>query len=325
MELAQQIQNATTGAGARGDGSGACVTLGTFDGVHRGHQALLRSVKQHANARQLEPVALVFRKPPRSVINPGLRTPLLCTLEERISLIRAEGISRVMPIEFDRDIRGTSAVDFIGELRDSLDTRCLMLGERARVGHDQLTVPELASVAGGDVHPIECVSIPMAKSGDATYSSSGVRNALAEGDVQAAFNMLGRAFHRGGDVVKGQGRATDLGIPTANISWTPDIAMPAPGIYASWTTIGAGVVHPSATYIGDNPTLGGAAGAFETHLLDYDGGSLYGETVSVSFVERIRGDAEFASVADLTAQLGRDIDQISDILRGREPVGYPIR
>ena len=320
MQLAQQIANAL-GPRTPGTQQGSCVTLGTFDGVHRGHQSLLRSVTQHARANDLQPIALVFRVPPRSIINPSLQTPLLCNLSERVRLIRAQGIEHVHTIDFDDDIRNMSAAQFVDELRNTLAMDTLILGDGAKIGNDQMPISELTSDTQARTR---FVTVPIEHQSDTAISSSTIRQALSHGDVKTARTMLGRPFHRGGTVVPGQGRATQLGIPTANIKWTRDIVLPAPGIYASWTTIADESVWPAATYIGDNPTLGGASAAFETHLLDGFNGELYGETINVSFVEYIREDINFPSVDHLETQLKQDINQISDMLFNAAPSRYPI-
>lgn len=321
MQLAQQIADAAGANSLGGTRRASCVTLGTFDGVHRGHQSLLQSVTQHARANGLQPIALVFTIPPRSVINPSLHTPLLCDITERVQLISAQGITHVYTINFDDDIRTMTAAEFISELRDTLAMDTLMLGEGAKIGRDQKPVSQLGVVPAPDT---SFVAVPIARQQDTAISSSGIRQALSRGDVKTAETMLGRPFHRGGTVIKGQGRATQLGIPTANIAWTRDIVIPAPGIYASWTTIADGSVWPAATYIGDNPTLGGGSAAFETHLLGGFNGELYGQNINVSFVDYIRQDINFPSVEDLQAQLTRDIAQITNLLSTAEPAGYPI-
>ena len=316
MDLARQI-SAGGDAVARALWTGTCVTLGTFDGVHLGHQELLTEVARRADATGFESVALVFRVPPRSVINPGLRTPLLCTFDERLELIRAAGVQHTIPIDFNDDVRSTTAEQFVGQLRANLGLCCLVLGEGAKIGNDQQTLSDLDASVGGDV---TFASVPTAILDSAPVSSSGIRSALSEGDVVAARQMLGRPFHRVGRVVRGQGRATQLGIPTANIARMPDLAMPAHGIYATRTTLADGSVWRSATYIGDNPTLGGAPDSFETHLLGYDAATdLCGQEVTVSFVQYIRGDIRFSSVEELSAQLRDDIERIGDVLGGSEP------
>ena len=321
MDLARQI-SAGGDAIARALWTGTCVTVGTFDGVHLGHQSLLTEVARWAGANGFESVALVFRVPPRSVINPSLRTPLLCTFDERLQLIRAAGIQHTIPIDFNDDVRSTTAAQFVGQLRDNLGLCSLVLGEGAKIGNDQQTLSDLDGSVGDDV---TFASVPTASLEGASVSSSGIRASLSEGDVVAAREMLGRPFHRGGRVVRGQGRATQLGIPTANIARTPDLAMPAHGIYATWTTLADGSVWRSAIYIGDNPTLGGAPDSFETHLLDYDAATdLCGQEVNVSFVQYIRGDVRFSSVEELSEQLRSDIEQISDVLEGCEPPELPI-
>lgn len=321
MDLARQI-SAGGDAIARALWTGTCLTLGTFDGVHLGHQALLSEVARRADARGLESAALVFRVPPRSVINPSLRTPLLCSFEERLELVHSAGIKHTIPIDFNDDVRSTTAAQFVEQLIQSLGLRCLVLGEGAKVGNDQHSLSELGSSVGDEV---ELTSVPTASRGGAPVSSSGIRAALSGGDVGTVREMLGRPFHRGGKVVRGQGRATELGIPTANIARMPGLAMPAHGIYATWTTLADGSAWRSATYIGDNPTLGGAPDSFETHLLDYEAATdLCGQEVNVSFVQYMRGDVRFPNVEELSAQLKEDIEQIGEVLGISEPPRLPI-
>ena len=288
----------------------ACVTIGTFDGVHKGHQSLLRRLGDLANTDRMRSVALSFRQPPRSVIDPSRKPPQLYDPESRVSFIRELGIDIVRLIEFDEAIRVMSAEEFLTTLQRSLGMRHLVIGERAVLGHDLLNVAqidEIAKVCGFELH-----TVPPVRLGDVVVSSSSIRKALSDGDVKLAANMLGRLYERGGHVYRGSARAREMGVPTANMEWSRELVMPAKGIYATWAKLPDGRVLPSATYIGDNPTLGGNRGTFEVHINDFDE-NLYGSDISVEFIEFIRPDQAFESADELNEAIQSDVQRIAEV------------
>ena len=304
MGLQEQIASIADPAGT------TCVTVGTFDGVHKGHQALLRRVVEIAQENGLRSAALSFRQPPRSVIDPTLVTPHLYGATTRESLLRQQGIDSVRLIDFDDEIRVMSAEEFLTTLQESLGMSHLVIGEGALMGHDLLNVDQLIRIArrrGFELH-----TVPPVLRNHQVVSSSSIRSALADGNVKLAADMLGRLYARGGHVYRGSARAREMGVPTANMEWSRELVMPAKGIYATWAKLPDGRSLPSATYIGDNLTLGGNLGTFEVHINDFDE-DLYGQEISVEFIEFIRPDQAFETPDELNHAIHSDVQRISQV------------
>ena len=290
--------------------SNACVTVGTFDGVHRGHQTLLRRVVEIAQNDGAKSVALSFRQPPRSIIDPSRKTPQLYDADVRVALIREQGIDTVQLIDFSDAIRVMSAEQFLCTLRESLGMSNLVIGERALLGHDRLNPDQIAVIGqriGFDVH-----TMPPVVHLNQTISSSSIRSALASGDVKSATDKLGRLYERGGEVVHGTARAREMGVPTANLEWSDKLVMPAKGIYATWAKLPDGRALRSGTYIGDNATFGNISPSFEVHIDDFNE-DLYGQQISVEFIEFIRPDHTFDTVELLEIQIQKDIENINRV------------
>ena len=304
MGLHQQI------APIQEPGSESCVTVGTFDGVHMGHQSLLQRLVSVARKHDSRSVALSFRQPPRSIIDPSRKTPHLYNVEKRVALIRELGIDTVGLIDFDDEIRVMSADQFLTTLQKSLGMKHLVIGERALLGHDLLNVEQIALIARRNGFELHVVPPILRK--DLVVSSSLIRSALARGDVKSAAEMLGRLYERGGNVTHGAARAREMGVPTANMKSSPDLVMPANGIYATWAKLSDGRVLPSGTYIGNNPTFDGGEFSFEVHISDFDE-DLYGQYVSVEFIEFIRTDDAFETVEELEVQIQKDVQEINAI------------
>ena len=294
----------------------ACVTIGTFDGVHRGHQSLLNRLVELAQSNHARSVALSFRQPPRSFIDPTRKPPHLYDPDTRASFIREIGIDAVRLIEFDDAIRVMSAEDFLTTLQRSLGMQHLVVGERAVLGHDLLGIAQINQIA--ERNGFELHTVPPVLLGDLVVSSSSIRTALANGDVKLAADMLGRRYERGGHVYRGSARAREMGVPTANMEWSRELVMPAKGIYATWAKLPDGRILPSATYIGDNPTLGGNRGTFEVHINDFDE-DLYGTDISVEFIEFIRPDQEFETSDELNRAIQSDVRRIAEVFTNLQP------
>jgi len=304
MGLHQQI------APIQEPGSEACVTVGTFDGVHKGHQALLQRLVSVAQQNDARSVALSFSQPPRSLIEPTRQTPHLYDAKTRAALIREQGIDAVQLIDFDDEIRVMSTEKFLTTLQSSLGMTDLIIGERAVMGHDRQDVDRIAEIANRNGFQLHTVPPVIRK--DQIVSSSLVRSAMAAGDVKSAADMLGRLYERGGHVYRGSARAREMGVPTANMEWSRQLVMPAKGIYATWAKLPDGRILPSATYIGDNPTLGGNLGTFEVHINDFDE-DLYDQDISVEFIEFIRPDQEFENPEELNEAIQSDVAKIAQI------------
>jgi riboflavin kinase / FMN adenylyltransferase len=317
------------GVAAVPDGLGpAVVTVGMFDGVHRGHRALLDRVAAEAAARSLPAAAVTFDRHPLAVLRPGSEPPLLTTLDRKVELLGQAGMATVLVLEFTRELSEVTAEVFAAEvLFDALAARAVVVGENFRFGHRQRGDPALLATLGGP-RGIEVVAVPLHADGGQVVSSTRVRAELAEGDVAAAAASLGRPYAVEGTVVVGDRRGGPvLGVPTANLGLPPGIAIPADGVYAGHLTdegpegsgepqggapVNRPVARPAAISVGTNPQFG-TERRVEAHVLDFDA-DLYGHRVSVAFSHRLRGQAVFAGTAELVAQMRADIDQARRLL-----------
>jgi riboflavin kinase / FMN adenylyltransferase len=332
------------------DLDGAVVTVGMFDGVHRGHRALLDRVAAEAAARRVPPAAVTFDRHPLAVLRPGSEPPLLTTLDRKVELLGQAGIEVVLVLEFTRALSEVGAEAFATQvLFDGLAARAVVVGENFRFGHKAAGDPAL--LAGlGRPRGIEVVAVPLRTSGDEVVSSTRVRAELAAGDVAAAAASLGRPYAVEGPVVVGDRRGGPLlGVPTANLEVPDGIAIPADGVYAGHLTdepegsgeprggapvnregsrepqggapVDRGVARPAAISVGTNPQFG-TDRRVEAHVLDFDD-DLYGHRVSVTFTYHLRGQATFPDLDHLIAQIKADVDQARRLLSS--PPGGTVR
>jgi riboflavin kinase / FMN adenylyltransferase len=293
------------------------VTVGMFDGVHRGHRALLDRVAAEAAARGLPAGAVTFDRHPLEVLRPEARPPLLTTLDRKVALLGAAGMDFVLVLAFTEELSQVTAEAFATEmLMDGVGARAVVVGENFRFGHKAAGDPALLAELGR-ARGVDVVAVPLHADGGEPVSSTRVRAELARGDVRAAAASLGRAHAVEGVVVRGDGRGGhELGIPTANLEVAGDLALPANGVYAGH--LGEepdGPARPAATSVGVNPQFHTTGLRVEAHVLDFDG-DLLGARVWVSFEHRLRDEAAFATVDDLVAQIRRDIDQARRLLSG---------
>jgi len=288
------------------------VTVGMFDGVHRGHRALLDRVAAEAAARGVPAAAVTFDRHPLAVLRPGSEPPLLTTLDRRVELLGQAGMDLVLVLEFTEELSQVGAEAFATEvLFDALAARAVVVGENFRFGHKAAGDPALL-VELGKPRGVEVVAVPLHSDGDQAVSSTRVRSELAAGDVAAAAASLGRPYAVEGVVVVGDRRGRPLlGVPTANLEVPAGIALPADGVYAGHLT-DDGVARPAAISVGTNPQFG-TDRRVEAHVLDFDG-DLYGHRVSVGFRDRIRGQAVFPTVDELAAQIRADVGQARRLL-----------
>jgi len=302
---------------------GAVVTVGMFDGVHRGHRALLDRVAAEAAARRVPAAAVTFDRHPLAVLRPGSEPALLTTLDRKVELLGDAGMQVVLVLEFTRELSEVGAEAFATQvLFDGLAARAVVVGENFRFGHKAAGDPALLAELGRP-RGVEVVAVPLQTAGDEVVSSTRVRAELAAGDVAAAAASLGRPHAVGGVVVAGDGRGRPLlGIPTANLDIAPGIAIPADGVYAGHLTDAAdGGARPAAISVGTNPQFG-TDRRVEAHVLDFDG-DLYGHRVSVSFAHHLRDQATFADLDELIAQIKADVDQTRRLLSS--PPGGTVR
>ena len=285
-------------------GRRSAVCVGTFDGVHLGHRALLDEVMRIAADRSLASVAITFRQQPRSVIQPGHAARYLCPLEQRLQLLEETGLDYVTPVDFDHSVRNLTASEFLRLVMDTVGMAVLVIGPGARQGRDRLGSEELIAL-GSEMGFVVAQARP-AELDDASVSSSLIRESLESGMMERASEMLGREFSLYGTVVQGERRGRDLGYPTANLAVPQDCALPADGIYATRAVLDDGRHFPAATSIGFRPTFGGCERTIEAFLLDF-GESIYGRGLTLRFVRRLRDEIAFAELSELTKQIERDV------------------
>lgn len=293
---------------------GTIVTLGNFDGVHVGHRAVLQRVVQRARAEQALAVAITFDPHPVQVLFPERAPELITGLEQRLALMAATGLDATLVLEFTHELAQQTPERFVeGVLVRVLNARALVVGADTRFGHrnsgDVQTLRDLGGRHGFVVEVLDDLAPP-----DSTvrWSSSGVRAVLAEGDVVAAAAALGRPHQITGVVVHGDHRGRELGYPTANLEPRPQGMVPADGVYAGWLRrdLPDGDPDrrlPAAVSIGTNPTFDGTTRRVEAYVLDRTDLELYGESVTLELVTRLRPTLKFDSVEALVRQMSDDV------------------
>ena len=300
---------------------GSCVvTVGVFDGVHRGHQRDVSRAKAVASRMGLPVVTVTFDPHPDEIVRPGSHPPLLCTVRRRCELLAGLGVDAVFVIPFSYEFSQLGPDEFVrAVLVDRLHAAHVVVGEDFRFGHkargDVALLAEL-----GDKYDFTAEGVPLLAEGGETISSTAIRDLLSAGDVVAAARDLGRPHRVEGVVVRGHQRGRALGFPTANLEMLPHTAIPADGVYSGWlVSLDADGPEqerwPAAISVGTNPQFDGRERTVEAHALDRDDLDLYGRHMAVDFVTRIRGQARFGSVDELIGQMHRDVDAARDILR----------
>lgn len=285
-------------------GRPCALTIGVFDGVHRGHQHLLQCLKGWSEEAGLATVALTFYPHPRQILQPQSPITYLCGLEDRVNLLRAEGLNAVAVLPFTSYLAQMSARRFMTMLVDDLQMRLLVVGPDFALGRNREgTAPILAEMGGEMGFGVKQVE-PLLSNGE-KLGSSVVRAALAQGDVSTATRLLGRFFSLVGQVVRGNERGRLIGFPTANLEVGADQAIPAHGVYATRAYL-RDAVYPAVTNIGIRPTFGENRLTIETHILDFHDG-LYGHELRIELLERLRGEQRFGAPEMLIGQIEKDI------------------
>ncbi len=289
------------------------LTIGNFDGLHRGHQALLKTVVETAARVGGTPMVLTFEPHPVVVLAPTVELQLLSTREEKLARLQQSGIEEVVVLEFNQAFAALSPEEFVlGVLRDGIGVRELFVGEQFAFGKGRAgrigDLVRLGAEAGFRVHPVA----PVRVDGE-PVSSTRIRLLLQRGDVRAAARCLGRPYALEGAVIAGEQRGKALGWPTANLALPVGRVVPADGVYAT-KAVWQARAFDSVSYIGSRPTFGAGQRLLEVYLLDQQV-DLYGETIRVEFVERLRGDLAFASPEELAARIGVDVAQARESLK----------
>ncbi len=298
------------------------LAIGVFDGVHRGHQALVRHLAEGARAARAMAIAATFDPLPIEALAPAAPPSALSDADERAALLVAAGADAVALFGFDARFAALTAREFVERLDGAGDLRRVVVGPDFRFGHDRAgDVPllrDMGRAAGFEVDvfgPIELAG--------GVVSSTRVRNGLAAGEVERAAELLGRPYDVPGTVVHGEKRGRGLGYPTINVATRPNRLLPKDGIYAVRARVDARgpsgeieVEHPAAASLGVRSTFGGGPRWLEAYLLDFEG-DLYGDLVRVKFVRRLRDELHFESAEALAAQIAKDVEET------RRALGWP--
>ena len=293
------------------------VVIGNFDGVHRGHQAVIARARAVADAQGLTVVAVTFDPHPMAVLRPEHAPSTLTSIEARAELLREAGVDAVLALPFDRDMASWSPEQFVDTvLVERLHAAAVVVGANFRFG--SRAAGDVATLRdAGESRDFVAEGVPL-DGGPQVWSSTYVRTCLATGDVAGAAEALGRPFKVRGRVVRGDMRGRELGFPTANVPTSALSAAPADGVYAGWLRrTDTGETWPAAISVGTNPTFDGERERrVESHVLDRDDLELYDVEVEVSFVERLRGMVAFESVDALVAQMHDDVAHARELLAG---------
>jgi riboflavin kinase/FMN adenylyltransferase len=294
-------------------GRPSAVTIGVFDGVHRGHQHLVAGLIERARAEDLAAVALTFNPHPRTVIRPGLGITYLTSLEERVELLQSLGLDAVGVLAFTSELAQLSPRDFLALLVEELQMRLLMVGPDFALGRNRAgTISVMRQVGQQLGFSVEVA--PLLAEDDEKVGSSSIRNALSSGDIALVNRLLGRPFSLRGPVVTGDQRGRTLGFPTANIAIGLDRALPAYGVYVTRAFVRENT-YESCTSIGIRPTFDvEPRPTVETFIIDFDE-DIYGQEMRIDLLERLRGEQKFESVEDLIAQMHKDIENTRAFFR----------
>ncbi len=294
-------------------GWGRCVvTIGVYDGVHRGHQVTLRRVLDRARAADQPAVVVTFEPHPLTVLRPGTEVPVLTPLGYKAELLEELGIDALCIVPFTRDFSRLEPDEFAHHmLVANLHAAAVVIGANFRFGHravgDVALLAELGEQYGFAVESMDLAG------GETTWSSTYIRSCIETGDVAAAAEALSRPHRVEGVVVRGDRRGRDLGFPTANLEPLPMSAIPGDGVYAGWLHLKNEEV-PAAISIGTNPTFEGRSRRVEAYAIDRDDLDLYGVHAAISFVERVREMVKFESVDALVAQMTDDVKRCRELL-----------
>ena len=277
------------------------VCIGTFDGVHRGHQALIQTAVRQARDRELPAVIVTFDRHPAAILAPDRKPASLGTLEQNVIAMRHLGAGVCVILPFNDVLRQTPAEHFLEKiLRSQLHASSLVVGHDFALGRDRVGTAEWLA------ERIPTTILPPVEEAGVRISSSAIRAAIAAGQVEEAAGYLGRPYALRGVVIGGQKLGRTLGYPTINLARSTDQAIPADGVYAGRAVTPQGE-YRAAISIGMRPAVQGTHRTVEAFLLDYPGESLYGQAVELSFVARLRDELPFESLDDLVAQMAKDV------------------
>ena len=286
------------------------LALGNFDGLHRGHVAIVERVRQAADERGTVPLALTFDPHPPRVVRPDKAPPLLMTPAQKLEALARAGIAGVAVVRFTPELSQWDPERFVADvLVEWLQVSEVWVGANFLFGRDRGGNFSLLRALGGR-YGFRTEKIEPVRYKEFVVSSTRVRRLVAEGRVDEAGALLGHHYFLDGSVVRGEGRGRQIGVPTANIQ-TDNELVPLDGVYATLVTLD-GVVHPAVTNVGVRPTFGESDRVIETHVFDL-AEDLYGRTFRLSFISRLRGERQFADIEALRAQIDADCRQARDL------------
>ncbi|WP_328874161.1 bifunctional riboflavin kinase/FAD synthetase [Streptomyces sp. NBC_00287] len=297
------------------------VTIGSYDGVHRGHQLIIRHTVDRARELGLPAVVVTFDPHPKEVLRPGTHPPLLAPHHRRAELMAELGVDALLVLPFTTEFSNLSPADFIVKvLIDKLRAKAVVEGPNFRFGHraagDVVYLAELGKTYDFDVEVVD-LYVSGEAGGGQPFSSTLTRRLVIEGDVEGAAEILGRPHRVEGVVVRGAQRGRELGVPTANVETLPHTAIPADGVYAGWLHA-QDEVMPAAISVGTNPTFDGTERTVEAHVIDRVGLDLYGLHVAVEFLAFVRGQVKFESLDALIERMAEDIKISRDLTAAAE-------
>ncbi|RNE49371.1 bifunctional riboflavin kinase/FAD synthetase [Corynebacterium alimapuense] len=301
------------------------VTIGVFDGVHRGHGTLLAEAVSQAREREVPSVLVTFDPHPMAVFAPEWAPLLLTSLEQRLELAGEMGIDAVLVVDFNHELAGLEPISYFASLvTGSLRARAVVVGENFTFGRDASGTAETMRELGAK-YGVKVTVLDLFHDEGVRICSSSIRQFLSGNDVERAAWALGRPFTVRGQVVRGAGRGgRELGYPTANQYFGDRVAIPADGVYAGWFTVRGqesldgdmepGIAYPAAISVGTNPTFGDTRRSVESFVLDHTA-DLYDRVADVSFVGHVRDMVKFNSVDELLGAIHRDVETVRRILK----------
>lgn len=297
------------------------VTIGSYDGVHRGHQLIIRHAVDHARDLGVPSVVVTFDPHPSEVVRPGSHPPLLAPHHRRAELMAELGVDALLILPFTKEFSKLSPADFVAKvLVDKLHAKAVVEGPNFRFGHKAAGNVDFLREQG-ETYDFEVEVVDLYVTGDAgggePFSSTLTRRLVAEGDVEGAREILGRPHRVEGIVVRGAQRGRELGFPTANVETLPHTAIPADGVYAGWLHV-AGEAMPAAISVGTNPQFDGTERTVEAYAIDRVGLDLYGLHVAVDFLAFVRGQARFDSIEALLVAIGDDVKRSRELIEAYE-------
>jgi riboflavin kinase/FMN adenylyltransferase len=282
------------------------LTIGVFDGVHLGHKHLISRLKELAHQQGLASGVVTFRQNPQEILSHRKKLPFLTNLNQRINLLKNEGIDAIIPLSFTPQLAKLSARSFLELLQKNLRMRGVVIGPDFALGRNREGNTETMRRLGKEMGFSVSVVPPLTIDGE-VVSSTAIRKALAKGDMKRVQKLIGSPFRLQGRVVAGAGRGVKLGFPTANLEIEAEQALPPDGVYVSQTNIGK-QSYFSLTNIGQRPTFGRGERLVEVLLLDYDS-DLYGQELEIDILERLRGEKKFNTAEELKKQIARDVER----------------